>query len=213
MKKIFYLAILISVACASCQEHIEIDGITDYAVGDIVLQNGSIMPYNKYIVSDRNDAMAVIYVTQREVVDLPSKALAIFIDELTQCSFGDTLIIYGCSTDTASYNGYENTLKLRTSSGSQLGDRMNYILPDFQNAFIPSVAEILPLHPVINQVNDVLESINGTAIKTESPDCWYWTSTEMNVLDAYTYSPTSDLLLPAVKTLTYSARPIFKVNY
>ena len=198
---------------ASCQEHIDYEGITDYEVGDIVIRNGAIIPYNQYMEQKRNDAMAVVYVTQRDVADLPSKALAIYIGELTYCTFSDTLTSLGCSTDTAAYNGYENTLKLRTSSGSALGNQMNFILPDNHNAFIPSVAEILPLHSSIAKVNAVLKSVGGTAIKTDSPDCWYWTSTEMNVLDAYTYSPTSNLLLPAVKTLPYSARPIFKVNY
>lgn len=198
---------------ASCQEHIDYEGITDYEVGDIVIRNGAIIPYNQYMEQKRNDAMAVVYVTQRDVADLPSKAMAIYIGELTYCTFSDTLTSLGCSTDTAAYNGYENTLKLRSSSSSGIGDRINHILPDLQNAFIPSVAEIIPLHQSIHQVNAVLESIKGTTIKTESPKCWYWTSTEINVLDAYTYSPISDLLLPSEKTNAYYVRPVFKINY
>lgn len=212
-KNIYPLLLLLCILIGSCQEHIDFDNVTDYQIGDIVVKNGSIIPYNQYMVKSRDDAMAVIYITQHEIPELPSKALAIYIRELPYCTFSDTTKNYGCSTDTTAYNGYENTLKLRTSSSSSLVDRISYILPDLQNAFLPSVAEIRPLHKSFNLINTVLESVNGDPINANSPYCWYWTSTEINALDAYTYSPVSDLLLPSEKPIPYSVRPVFNVNY
>ena len=80
-----------------------------------------------------------------------------------------------------------------------------------QSAYIPSVAEIRLLHAAKETVNEYIRKCGGDVIPDNPDECWYWTSTEVEGMEAdkaWLFSLASGALQETPKEQSHKIRPI-----
>lgn len=85
-----------------------------------------------------------------------------------------------------------------------------------QRAYIPSAAQIRCLQGNIDKVNETLELVGGDLLQTTAPDCWYWTSTEVQSMESqyvWLFSMVTCEIQESRKTQIHNIRPIITINY
>lgn len=216
--KLFILlfATVLFVSCdIGSDEHISYYSDSEkYHIGDIYCSNGAVVTLDQYIEDSLNNGVGVVYATQKNVSSLPCKALIVYKDLISSTYYykGEENATLGCSTDTATYDGFSNTYILSGSFGEMASSGLGLSSQSIssvtgQHLIIPSVAEMKLLNrsSCWTKVNTSLQAIGGFEFDTALENSWFWTSTEINSLDSYTYSPLQDMLMPTSKDCKYPA--------
>lgn len=214
MKKILFSLAALVLTLASCDEHEAVVIDNSLHVGDVVCSNGQILSLDRYEASEQNlTAIAVVYdVDENDQRYNGARGYAVMLREVNPAVYSDSIpCSLGASTDTAAYNGFDNTYKLRTSGHSPLSESIAVLMPTYESAVVPSVAEMKRLFYAKQTINPVLKALGGDILPDVATQCHYWTSTETNDLQAYTLAVGADLrpmTLTADKDRYYPTRPI-----
>lgn len=213
MDKIRFLlaSLLLVTVLAACDEHEKEYIDTRMYVGQIVLDNGRVVNLSDYD-KETMKALGVIYAVDNDGSRFNGRAYAVLLKELTPKQFSDSLnLSLKTSTSMTDYKGFDNTFSMYDSGCSPLAVSVMYRLPYFQSAFIPSLQEMRLMYESKKVVNPILKELGGDGFPEDASECYYWTSTEVanhEGYQAYTYSMSGGQPLPAVKTMTYPARPV-----
>lgn len=195
----------------ACDDHVPVD--TTIHVGDVLMDDGTVRSYQSFKSHQGSRvAVAVIFTP----VSPSHPALAVLLRSAA-CTFADTLgTALGTSCDVTAYDGYRNTTAMQHSGmsrelASPSFDSHHYL----QSDFIPSVAELSLLYQSLPVVNPILAQLGGEEISTTPPNCWLWSSTEVEgnqENQAWLVSMSDGSSIRAPKTNRYLARRIVDYN-
>lgn len=207
------MAVTVFTSCDNHEDHEFVD--TTIHIGDVVCSDGSVLRYGDY-KSSHKTASAVVFYVNRDDPKAQGKAYAVCLNEINGVAFSDSLgLKQNTSMSIDEYDGNSNTYTLynnaRTSSPMAIA--VHEYLSYGQSAYIPSFAQMELLYNAKAIVNPVLSGCNGMIIP-ETPNSWYWCSTEVegqSETKAWLYSMSSGLRLETSKIQEHRVRPIITV--
>lgn len=188
----------------------------DIKVGWVLCSDGSIISMCDYQKSDKEGLGIVFYVNNNP--EIQGKGYAVYLHDLQESQFADSLgVSQGTSCNIGTFDGNENTFALYDTKEvfSPMANATFDMWRFGQSAYIPSIAQSRILFAQLSVVNPRLEAIGGEAIPNQTPNCWYWTSTEVdgqNTAKAWLYSMMSGTFQETPKNEAHRIRPIITIN-
>lgn len=206
----------VGIMLASCDAHDdhEPEKAETMQICDIVCSDGSVVRYDEYKTSHKTATAIVFYVNDKGFGH--GKGYAVCLDEIRDAAFTDSIgVKQGTSCSTTAYDGNSNTYALFNNKrfSSPMAVSVNEHLAYGQSAYIPSVAQMHLLYNVKQYINKCLNACGGT-ILPDTPEGWYWTSTEVEgqaEYKAWLYSITSGSMLETNKLQSHRVRPVITI--
>lgn len=201
-----------------CDAHIELPD-KGLKVGDVMYGNGIVMPFDS-VEAVRNGVIGVVFYVNHDIESNGVQGYAVTLRETPALALADTLgVEQGTSCDMKELDGSMNTFKIwerHTSDGigSPLG---SYVTENTCNkgVFIPSARQMDILINNRETVNLMMKICKGDFVGTDNPDCWYWTSTEVEEKStnfAWCYSMANGQLKETLKNTAYPTRTIIEIR-
>lgn len=174
---IFAASLMLIAGMSSCECHHE--EVASFRVGHVVCTDGSIMPFCKYIESDKEAIALVFHVNTNP--EIPGRGYAVYLNTLPAHAFASELgESQETSTDISDFEGNANTYKMYTSEKSPLAEAVFDMWKYGQSAYVPSVGQLRLLLEKKEMLNERLDALGGDILPDDPESCWYWTSTEVD---------------------------------
>lgn len=204
------------ILLTSCDAHDDHEPLVDTSmhVCDVVCTDGSIVRYDDY-KKDGKVASAVVFYVNNDGKG-QGRGYAVCLNDVSRIAFTDSIgVAQGTSTSITDFDGNSNTYALYNNRriNSPMANIVHEYLVYGQSVYVPSVAQMQLLYAMKDVINPTLDKCDGTKLP-DTPNGWYWTSTEVNGQaenKAWLYSLTSGLMLETSKLQEHRVRPIITI--
>lgn len=207
-------AVFMTAAMISCDEHRDFPD-TAMKTCDILCTDGKIVRYEDMVSHGKEPIAVVFHVNQSE--DMPGTGYAVYLWDIHPEAFCDSIgVKQKTSASLTGYDGNTNTYSMYSSGCSPAASAVFDLWYYGQSAYIPSVAEMRLLYMAKGAVNEYLKLCGGDVISDNPDECWYWTSTEVEDMDAaksWLFSLASGALQETPKEQYHKIRPIITLYH
>lgn len=209
-------ALFSAIFFSSCDAHDDHDLPIDTTMHlcDVVCSDGTVVRFDEYKANNKTASAVVFHIN--DYGKGLGRAYAVCLYDIENCAFSDTLgVKQNTSANTEAYDGNTNTYTLlgNRNAYSPMANMVFQYMDYGQSAYIPSVAQMELLYHAKPIINETIQKCGGTPLP-ESPEGWYWTSTEVEgqeQMKAWLYSMTSGLRLETSKLQNHRVRPIITI--
>lgn len=210
--KLLLIALLLVAGISSCECHHE--EVASFRVGHVLCTDGSIMPFCKYIQTDKEAIGLVFYVNNNP--EIPGRGYAVYLNTVPAEAFSSELgEEQGTSTDVGDLEGNANTYQMYSSEKSPLAEAVFAMWKYGQSAYIPSVGQLRLLQEQKDFLNQRIEALGGDILPDDPEECWYWTSTEVDgqaTDKAWLFSMHTGTIQETPKTQKHPTRGIITIQ-
>lgn len=209
-------AICYTLLYSSCDAHDdhELPPDTSIHLCDVVCSDGSVVRFDEYKSRHKIPSAIVFHVNGSGTGQV--KAYAVCLYDIESTAFSDSLgAKQNTSASITAHDGNTNTFTLLGNKNihSPMADLAFQYMDYGQSAYIPSVAQMDLLYHAKPIINETIKKCGGVPLP-ESPESWYWTSTEVEgqeQMKAWLYSLVSGLRLETSKIQNHRVRPIITI--
>lgn len=202
-------AVLMLMAITSCDEHREFPD-TAMKTCDILCTDGKVVRFEDVERQGKKPIAVVFHINQSDL--LPGTGYAVYLWDVPYTAFSDTTgVKQNTSADTTAFDGNANTYAMYASGISPAAKAVFDLWRYGQSAYLPSVAEIRLLYAAKDAVNEYIRRCGGDVIPDTPDECWYWTSTEVEGMEAdkaWLFSLASGALQETPKEQSHKIRPV-----
>ncbi len=208
------LCCMLAITFASCDDHKDFPD-TSTQVCDILCTDGKVVTQSQYEKGGKEAIAVVYYINHSDEVE--GKGFAVYLWDAEPATFADSLgVKQGTSASLTAYDGNTNTYSIHTTKdvSSQMANNVFAMWKYGQSAYVPSVAQMLLLYSVRNQVNATITRLGGEPLLDNPDECWYWTSTEVEnqeSMKAWLYSLSTGTYQECPKDQSHKIRPIVTI--
>lgn len=204
------LALLAAFSACTCHH----EEVVPFRAGQVLCTDGSIMPFCKFVESDK-EAVALVFHVNNDP-NIPGRGYAVALHTLNDAAFASELgEEHDTSTDIADFEGNTNTYNMYATQNSPLAEKVFDIWQYGQSAYVPSVGQLRLLLAQKDLLNERLAALGGDILPDDPDLCWYWTSTAVEgqaTEKAWLFSMHNGTIQETPKTQAHPTRPIITIQ-
>lgn len=204
---------LLFTSCDAHDDH-DLQVETTMHLCDVVCSDGTVVRYDDYKARNKTASAVVFHINADGKGQ--GKAYAVCLYDIESTAFSDTLgIKQNTSANIIAHDGNTNSFTLLANKKiySPMANMVFQYMDYGQSAYIPSVAQMEILYHAKPLINETIRRCGGIPLP-ETPEGWYWTSTEVEgqeQMKAWLYSMVSGLRLETSKIQNHRVRPIITI--
>ena len=210
------IAAVAAVGLSSCHCHHFDNPEPPFRIGQVLCTDGSVESLCDFVKTTKEAIGIVFYVNEDPEKDF--LGYAVYINDDFDAAFSEDLhVAQGTSMSLSEFDGNENTYAMyscedvKSPIANQLFDMWKY----GQSAYMPSVAQLKLLFANRDFVNKRIEAVGGDPIYDSADQCWFWSYTEVEGLQAdkaWLFSMNSGMIQETPKTQSHKMRPIVTIK-
>ena len=219
IKKGVYTAICLSAfatTLSSCHcEHMD-EPTMPFKIGQVLCTDGSVISLCDFRTSTKEPVGIIFHVNDSPEDDV--LGYAVYIHETDKVEFATECgTVQNTSASLADRDGNENTYAIYSTTGvdSPMANLVFDLWTYGQSAYIPSVAELQLLYRNRDYVNQRILAVGGEPLRSDSENCWLWSSTEVSGQEAdkaWLFSMNYGDIQETPKNQPHQIRPVIAIR-